>query len=145
MNQVVDSIVKRHSLLATFASTSAGPGATKPDVPDTLEIVGYIGGYAGVLGHDTVRLKHSATDKRALDPGCFLKCLRTDKTEEVLQCVAEEVAKGRYDIVYTVGGEGTQRAALAVALRLDALCQGEASGTKRPVIVAGPKTRTPRP
>ncbi len=138
LNQVIDSIVKRHSLLATFAAAGkAGRLRGAGDPPRTLRIWAYYGGYSGVLAKDTVELTHSITDKCALDPCCFLKCLRTEKSDEVIERVARDIAsqKQRFNILYVIGGEGTHTAALKIGRKLDRLNFG-----RRPVIVAGPKT-----
>lgn len=131
LNQAVDSIIKRHGLLATAA---LGWGE-EPWGSGKVEAIGFVGGYGGILESEWHPLTHSDTDRRALDAGCWLKCLRAPKTPEVIDELVQRLPQWELDVLYTIGGEGTHKTALELSQRLRGL-----ANVKCPVVVAGPKT-----
>ena len=141
MNTVIDSIVKRHSLFATCAENATRSEQRKK--PENLQIVGYHGGYPGLLVSDTRRtmtLTPGVTDPSGLSGGCILHMPRdtAPKSKEGLRAKAAEwaaaVRHDKLDILYVIGGDGTLTAA-------DALCEAlQAGGGTIPRVVAAPKT-----
>ena len=126
LNVIIDSITKRHYQLGTEY-------AKAHNLALDLKVLGIRGGYVGLRDLDTVELGFHTTDTHALEAGSFLKALRGDRTEDMLDQLKERIVDLELDILYTVGGNGTQTAAHGIAQRLQAI-------EPRPLIVAGSKT-----
>ncbi len=139
LNTVIDSVVKRQSLLATArAAQPGGPTAA-------LTIVGYRGGYEGLLAGERIDLNYAVSDAASLAPGSILKIRRGEKpTDEggrrrLNSEMAAAVAKDQLDVLYVVGGDGTIRAAAGLCGELEA--RGVVGAHGQPVrVVAAPKT-----
>jgi len=139
INTVIDSIVKRHSLLATLL----GAKKRSDGAVEGLHFRGYVGGYTGLLDGKQMELTVAITDAVSVAAGSLLKMQRgqtpTDENERraLASRMAEAVRRDMLDILYVVGGNGTIRAADAVAGAL-----GDAVGPQghRVRVLAAPKT-----
>lgn len=117
LNMVIDSIIKRHGYLAQAAGVSE---STETGFPKGLEILGYRGGYEGLLRGDSIRLTHKVTDPIALAPGCRLGIRRGRKDSgdgALFAQLAEALARDGLDIFYVIGGDGTLTAANQIAIQ----------------------------
>jgi 6-phosphofructokinase 1 len=139
LNTVIDSVVKRHSLLATMVGV---PGNRRGSARG-LRIWGYEGGYVGLIEDKKLELNVHLTDKVSLQAGSLLKVQRgeTPKDKQAQDRIAREMAKAvardRLDILYVVGGNGTITAADQMCRYLAAV-KGQ---HRKPVrVVAAPKT-----
>lgn len=120
LNMVIDSLVKRHGSLAIAAGTRE---AADTGFPDGLEILGYRGGYEGLLAGDSLMLTHKVTDPVAPAPGCCLGIRRGRKDAgdgRLFEELAGAVRRERLDVLYVIGGDGTLGAADRLAARLRA-------------------------
>jgi len=141
LNTVIDSIVKRHLLLATARSLDPASRAVQPGVT----IKGYLRGYNGLLTGERMALDHHITDPISLAAGSILKCRRGEKPADqdasrvLFQRMVDTVQRDRLDVLYVVGGNGTIRAAIGLCEVLAA--RGTTGEQGRPVrVVAAPKT-----
>lgn len=126
LNMVIDSITKRHYQLGTkYAEVSK--------VPRNVKVMGFVGGYLGLAKKEYKEIDYHDTDKHALDPCSFLKALRAEESDEMLDKLTQAVRDLELDILYTIGGGGTHSAAHGIAERLK-------NDNPRRLIVAGPKT-----
>ena len=127
LNMVVDSIVKRHSSLAT----------QMPRRDHQLEIWGYRGGYVGLNTKDRGDgpLSYQETDAHATDGCIFLKTLRGGDAEKDAKRLAQRIDDDKLDILYTIGGNGTLYWALRIAEELDKI-----QSPRRTAILGTPKT-----
>ena len=130
LNMVIDSIVKRHSLLAT----STGAKQLEDGSIEGLKFVGYIGGYVGLINGEKLPLNVRVTDKISLLPGSILK---TRRSRTAVQDMADAVRRDKLDILYVIGGNGTITAANALCKQLGST-RGEHGEQIR--VVAAPKT-----
>ena len=74
LNMVIDSIVKRHSLLATINRDNQQADVRTKE----LIIWGYTGGYPGLVAGNKKRLNGEITDKVSCNAGCILGMQRGD-------------------------------------------------------------------
>jgi 6-phosphofructokinase 1 len=142
LNTMIDSIVKRHSILATLA----GARETRDGI-EGLEIHGYLGGYNGLLAEEEserrLPLTVWKTDPISSHAGSILMAKRGEVpkdgalSEKLAKRLAAAVKRDQLDILYVIGGNGTITGA-------DALCEQlrEIHGPNDfPVrVVAAPKT-----
>jgi 6-phosphofructokinase 1 len=148
VNTVIDSIVKRHSLLAT----KAGARTNHDGSIEGLSFLGYLGGYTGLRNGNATELRVTQTDKKSLTAGSMLGTERGEMPQaraaaksipvvaaqkEILQELAASVRRDQLDVLYVIGGDGTITAA-------DGMCEAlqETVGKAgKPVrVLAAPKT-----
>lgn len=150
LNMVIDSIVKRHSLLAT----KQGAKQLKDGTVEGLKFIGYSGGYPGLIKDDKIELNVHYTDQLSDTAGCVLGMRRGETPEELFKKqnippekaqeqlsrqMVDGITRDNLDILYVIGGNGTISAA-------DQLCQqlkklnvlGENGQLTR--VLAAPKT-----
>ena len=139
LNMVIDSVIKRHGFLARAAGTEEAAGT---GFPTGLEILGYLGGFGGLLSGERILLTHKTTDPVALAPGCFLGIRRGKKDAdegEIFDKMVAAVRRDQLDILYVLGGDGTLTAGNQLSMRLHD--QGLRGPQGHPVRVVGaPKT-----
>jgi len=134
LNAVVDSIVKRHSLLATKAGAARENGQVRG-----LTIWGYRNGYVGLVSDDKEQLAFARTDPLSLTPGSMLGIKRGQKSDGWVTRMADALERDALDILYVIGGDGTITA--ADLLGEEASARGITGRQGRPVrVVAAPKT-----
>lgn len=150
INTVIDSIVKRHSLLATKAGAKQrGDGSICG-----VSFWGYRGGYTGLVESDRIPLHVRQTDEASLQPGSMLGIRRGLTPDQLAKqnSIAEReaqvqiaarlacgVSRDQLDILYVIGGNGTITGANALCEQLRV---GKIFGRHHfPVrVVAAPKT-----
>jgi len=130
LNMVIDSIVKRHSLLATMAGAEQNADGSIQG----MRFWGYLGGYVGLISKSRIELNVRVTDKVSLAPGSVLKIQRGETPPEQ---IANAVKRDKLDILYVIGGNGTITAANLLCERL-----GDVRGSHGQLVrvVAAPKT-----
>lgn len=141
LNTVIDSIVKRHFLLATVGNQAGSSSG--------LTIWGYVGGYVGLDKNDKIKLDVHLTDRTSLQAGSLLKVLRGEMPKEaanlskeqsqdqIARTMAEAVKRDKLDILYVVGGNGTITAADQMCRHLKGVCGSHGLPVR---VVAAPKT-----
>jgi 6-phosphofructokinase 1 len=148
LNTVIDSVVKRHCLLATKAGASQdAEGYIKG-----MNIYGYLGGYNGLISGEKVKLHPRKTDPISLQAGSILGIKRGQTPGDLMtskQCdraaaeatLANELVKGikrdKLDILYVIGGNGTITAAASIAEHLQSTTGAHGLRVR---VVAAPKT-----
>ena len=150
VNTVIDSIVKRHSILATTdGATQREDGSI-----DHLTFWGQIGGYVGLTQDRKIELNVRITDRASLLGGCILHMSRgetpqqranarsiliEEAQEQLADEMAQAVARHGLDILYVIGGNGTITAADHVCERL--VNMNIVGRRGKPVrVIAAPKT-----
>jgi 6-phosphofructokinase 1 len=120
LNTVIDSLVKRHALLATRAGARQGPAGPVQG----LEIYGYLGGYNGLIAGNKKDLDPRLTDRASLAAGSLLQIRRGEKPtdegarDKLIKKMADAVGRDQLDILYVIGGNGTIKTAASLCEQL---------------------------